>query len=99
MEENTKAVKDALEATEPFVIITKQPCALIKEVQRRREGLYCQVNQDKCKKCKTCLRIGCPAISMKDNVVSIDTSQCNGCTVCLQVCPFDAIESFGGEVM
>ena len=97
MEENTKAVKDALEATEPFVIITKQPCALIKDVQRARADLHCQVNQDKCKKCKTCLKIGCPAISMKDNVVSIDTSMCNGCQVCLQVCPFDAIEYFGEE--
>ena len=98
MEENTNAIKDALEATEPFVIITKQPCALIKDVQKARAGLYSQVNQDKCRKCKTCLKIGCPAISMKDNVVSIDTTMCNGCKVCVQVCPFDAIESFGGEV-
>ncbi|HAE92048.1 indolepyruvate ferredoxin oxidoreductase subunit alpha [Tissierella praeacuta] len=99
MEENTNAIKDALEATEPFVIITKQPCALIKDVQKRRANLYSQVNQEKCRKCKTCLRIGCPAISMKDNVVSIDTAMCNGCTVCLQVCPFNAIESFGEEVI
>ncbi|HEY8363319.1 MAG TPA: indolepyruvate ferredoxin oxidoreductase subunit alpha [Tissierellaceae bacterium] len=99
MDENNNAVKDALAATEPFVIITRQPCALIKDVQRKRAGLYCQVNQEKCRKCKTCLRIGCPAISMKDNVVSIDTVQCNGCTVCKQVCPFDAIEFFGEEVM
>ena len=95
LEETRKAVKDAYEATEPFVIITKQPCALIKEVQRRRKNLYCEVNQDKCKKCKSCLKIGCPAISIKDNVVSIDRAQCNGCTICAQVCPFDAIERMG----
>lgn len=99
MEENTSAVKDAMEATEPFVIIAKQPCALIKDVMKERAGLHCQVNQEECRKCKTCLRIGCPAISMKDNVVSIDTTLCNGCTVCLQVCPFDAIEFFGKEVL
>lgn len=99
MEQNTNAVKDAIEATEPFVIITKQPCALIKDVQKRRANLHCQVNQDKCKKCKTCLRVGCPAISMKDNTVSMDTAMCNGCTVCKQVCPFKAIESFGEEVI
>ncbi len=99
MEENKAAVKDALEATESFVIITKQPCALIKDVIKERAGLHCEVNQDKCKKCKTCLQIGCPAISMKDNVVSIDTTLCNGCTVCLQVCPFDAIEFNGKEVL
>ena len=98
MDENKEAVKSAIAAQEPFVIVTKQPCALIKTVVKEREGLYSQVNQEICTKCKTCLRIGCPAISMKDNVVSIDTTQCNGCEVCVQVCPFDAIESFGKEV-
>ncbi|WP_077369342.1 indolepyruvate ferredoxin oxidoreductase subunit alpha [Anaerosalibacter sp. Marseille-P3206] len=95
LEETRKSVKDAYEATEPFVIITKQPCALIKEVQRRRKNMYCEVVEDKCKKCKSCLKIGCPAISIKDNVVSIDRAQCNGCTICAQVCPFDAIERMG----
>lgn len=95
LEETNKAVKEAYEAKEPFVIIAKQPCALIKEVQRERKELYCEVDQEKCRKCKTCLRIGCPAISFKDNTISIDKVQCNGCTVCLQVCPFDAIEFMG----
>ncbi|MGM0395975.1 MAG: indolepyruvate ferredoxin oxidoreductase subunit alpha [Bacillota bacterium] len=98
MAANKEAVKAAIDANEPFVIITKQPCALIKDVMIKRANLYSQVNQDKCRKCKTCLKIGCPAISMKDNVVSIDTAMCNGCEVCVQVCPFDAIESFGEEV-
>ena len=98
MDANKEAVKAGIAAEEPFVIITKQPCALIKDVMKRRADLYSQVNQDKCRKCKTCLKIGCPAISMKDNVVSIDTTMCNGCEVCVQVCPFDAIESFGEEV-
>lgn len=96
LDETKAAVKEAYESEEPFVIITKQPCALIKEVQRERKGLYCEVNQEKCRKCKTCLKIGCPAISFRDNIVNIDKSQCNGCTVCLQVCPFKAIE-FNGE--
>lgn len=97
MNQNKEAVSDALKITEPFVIITKQPCALIKDVQRARRGLHCQVNQEICKKCKTCLRIGCPAISMIDNIVNIDISQCNGCKVCLQVCPFGSIEFFDKE--
>lgn len=98
MDANKEAVKAAMDATEPFVIVTKQPCALIKDVQKRRANLYCQVNQEVCRKCKTCLKIGCPAISMKDGVVSMDTAMCNGCQVCLQVCPFHAIEAFGEEV-
>lgn len=95
LEETKDAVKAAYESKEPFVIITKQPCALIREVRKEREGLYCEINQDKCTKCKMCLRVGCPAISFRDNVMSIDKTECNGCTVCLQVCPFNSIEFVG----
>jgi len=93
MDANKSAVKDALEATEPFVIITKQPCALMKDVIKARRGMHCEVNQEKCKRCKTCIRVGCPAISYKDDFINIDSSLCNGCTVCLQVCPYNAIET------
>lgn len=97
LDETKSAVKDAYESDDLFVIITKQPCALIKNVQKARKDLYCEVNQEKCTKCKTYLKIGCPAISIRDNVVGIDENQCNGCKVCFQVCPFDAIE-YPGEV-
>ena len=66
-----------------------------KEVQKERKELYCEIDQDKCRKCKACLKIGCPAISFKDNKMTIDKNQCNGCTLCAQVCPFDAIEFVG----
>ena len=90
-----EAVKAAYEATEPFVIITKQPCALIKDVLKKRANMFCQIHEDKCKKCKACIKTGCPAISFKDNKMSIDRSMCNGCTLCKQVCKFDAIEKVG----
>lgn len=90
--ETDKIVKEAYEADEPFVIIVRQACALIKDVQRERAGMHCEINQDKCIQCKTCLKIGCPAISFKDGKMSIDTGQCNGCTICAQICPVDAIE-------
>lgn len=90
-----KAVKDAYEATEPFVIITKQPCALIKEVQKKRANMYCEIQEEKCKKCKACIKTGCPAISYKNGKVTIDRSMCNGCTLCKQVCKFDAIVRVG----
>lgn len=89
------AVQDAYEATEPFVIITKQPCALIKAVQKKRANLSCRIDQEKCTKCKVCIKTGCPAISFKNDQVTIDQSSCNGCTLCLQVCKFDAIEKVG----
>lgn len=93
--ETQAAVADAYNSTEPFVIITKQPCALIKEVQRKRANMYCYIDQDKCTKCRACIRTGCPAISYKNGHVTIDRSMCNGCELCKQVCKFGAIERVG----
>lgn len=93
--ETEQAVKDALNSTEPFVIITKQPCALIKDVLKKRANLKCRVLSDKCKKCKACLKTGCPALQFKDGVVSIDKNMCNGCEICKQTCKFGAIEKVG----
>ncbi|WBW99424.1 indolepyruvate ferredoxin oxidoreductase subunit alpha [Oceanirhabdus sp. W0125-5] len=95
LKQTRQAVKDAHDSTEPFVIITRQPCALIKDVMKARAGLKCVVNQEKCKKCKVCLKTGCPALKFVDGVITIDESMCNGCEVCKQVCPFDAIEKVG----
>lgn len=96
MQDITKAaIKDAKSATEPFVIITTEPCALLKSAIKQRENMYCEIDQEKCRKCKTCVRTGCPAIYMKDGNVYINEEMCNGCTLCYQVCPFDAIEKKG----
>ncbi len=84
-----KVVKEETEANEPSVIIAQRPCALLKTV--KYEG-KCVIS-DKCKKCKLCMKLGCPAISIdKDGNVKIDASQCNGCGLCVSVCPFSAIE-------
>lgn len=82
------AVKEELEADEPSVIIVRRPCALLKNV--KYEG-KCVVS-DKCRHCGMCMKLGCPAISRKDGVVTIDPSQCIGCGLCVNVCPFGAIE-------
>ena len=89
------ATKDAIragyESKEPFVIITTSPCALIKDVIKARANMKCVVDQDKCVKCKLCMQAGCPAISFRDGIVSIDRASCNGCGICLQICPKNAI--------
>jgi indolepyruvate ferredoxin oxidoreductase alpha subunit len=87
------AVKDAAESQGVFVIISKQPCALLKSNRKARAGMGCEVDQDKCRHCRKCLSIGCPAVIIKDGITTIDRDQCNGCTLCAQVCPFDAIQS------
>jgi len=86
-----EVVKAETEREEPSVIIAQRPCALLKSV--KYEG-KCTVT-DKCKNCKMCMKLGCPAITVKDNKVMIDATQCNGCGLCINVCPFGAIENKG----
>ena len=83
-----KVVKEEVNRDEPSVIIAQRPCALLKGV---KYSGHCKIT-DKCKNCKMCMKLGCPAISVKDNSVVIDSTQCNGCGLCVNVCPFGAIE-------
>ena len=83
-----KVVKEEVNREEPSVIIAQRPCALLKKVKYTG---HCTIT-DKCKKCKMCMKLGCPAISDDGNGgVKIDLNQCNGCGLCVNVCPFDAI--------
>jgi indolepyruvate ferredoxin oxidoreductase alpha subunit len=84
-----EAVREEIAADEPSVIISRRPCALLKTVKAK--PALC-VSAEKCKSCKSCMKIGCPAISMKDGKAAIDGTLCVGCGVCTQLCKFDAIE-------
>ena len=84
-----RAVKEELAADEPSVIISRRPCALLKYVKHRAPLI---VETDKCRSCKSCMRIGCPAISMKGGKAVIDNTLCVGCGVCRQLCRFDALK-------
>ena len=79
----------ALERGEHPAIVTRRPCLLIKR-DRFQKGM-CHVEPDKCRSCRSCLKVGCPAVSMEEGKAVIDRTQCVGCTVCAQVCPFGAI--------
>ena len=89
-----KVVKEEISAEEPSVIISQRPCALLKTVNY---GAPCEIDQEKCKNCKMCMGLGCPAISINDGKISIDASQCNGCTLCMNVCKFGAIKKVGED--
>lgn len=82
-------LKEELEAEEPSMVIVQRPCALLKGV--KFPGPI-QIDSDKCKKCKACMKLGCSAISMKDGKLTIDQTLCNGCGLCQRVCKFDAIQ-------
>ncbi len=83
-----KVVKEEVNREEPSVIIAQRPCALLKTVHYTG---HCKVN-DNCKKCRMCMKLGCPAISFDGENIHIDKTQCNGCGLCVNVCPFNAIE-------
>jgi indolepyruvate ferredoxin oxidoreductase alpha subunit len=92
----TEAVRDARASGEFFVIIAVEPCALIKDVARRRAALSCEVDREKCAACNACLKAGCPAIAPSDGKIEINRDMCNGCAICAQICPAGAI-SMAGE--
>ena len=83
-----KVVKEETQREEPSVIIAQRPCALLKSV---KYSGHCTISED-CKNCKLCMKLGCPAISIKDGKPFIDESQCNGCGLCIGVCPFGCIK-------
>ena len=84
------AVREELEVAEPSLIISRRPCALLKEVKHNPP---LKVDEAKCKSCKMCMKIGCPAIAMKDGKAKIDPTLCVGCGVCSQMCKFEALKA------
>ena len=83
------AIKEELAAQEPSVIISRRPCALLKYVKHKAP---LAVEAEKCVGCKSCMKIGCPAISIVDGKAKVDATQCVGCGVCEQLCKFDALK-------
>ena len=89
LKECEDVIREEINAPEPSVVISRRPCALLKYVKHNPP---LKVNTDKCTGCKMCMKIGCPAISIKDKKSVIDFTQCVGCGVCTQMCKFDAIQ-------
>ena len=88
--------KKALQFEGVVVVITKQPCARLTDTKNRKKGINIKysINQEKCIKCLICVKnFTCPAIfTEKDGFVHINPLLCDGCGVCVQVCPKKAIE-------
>jgi indolepyruvate ferredoxin oxidoreductase alpha subunit len=89
LKELERVIKEEVSAPEPSVIITKQPCLLIKGIDRPGNA-FC-VDPQKCTGCRACRVIGCPAISFVNKKAVIETSLCVGCGICADICSFSAI--------
>ena len=88
LKQTETAILEELAAKEPSVIISRRPCALLKYVKHDKPVT---VDSDKCRSCKLCMKIGCPAISMQNGKAVIDNTLCTGCGVCTQLCHFGAL--------
>ena len=94
LKECEDALREELSANESSVIISRRPCALLKYVKHNPP---LSVDTAKCVGCKSCMKIGCPALSMKDGHAHVDATLCVGCGVCTQFCRFGAFSQMEGR--
>ncbi len=86
------ALKEETERKGVSVVISRKPCALL-DKKSKKPALH--IEQDACKKCMACTKIGCPAIEKTENGVRINPALCVGCELCTQMCKFGAIRKAG----
>ena len=88
----TETIKKAIQLPGVKVVLARQECV----IPARRRGLEAgqiRVISENCNLCKLCITVtGCPAISLGEDTIVIDTDQCYGCDLCGAVCNRDAIE-------
>ena len=97
LEESMAAAQEAIDFEGPSGVIFRSPC-----VQLKKPDPAVSIDAAKCTACKKCItEIGCPGIgfdtrlngekSRGRGMAFIDAGQCNGCGLCVQICPFKAI--------
>ncbi|MBC7958932.1 MAG: indolepyruvate ferredoxin oxidoreductase subunit alpha, partial [Vallitaleaceae bacterium] len=92
LKELERIVKEETQVEEPSVIIATAACELL---DKKRARVSYQIDEDKCKKCGMCMKLGCPCIQKKDGSYQINDAICCGCTLCSSVCPFGSISKVG----
>lgn len=90
LEQVVRTYREAFERKDAAVIISKAPCTLIKGLTRKPPVKFIESNCNNCDKCVK--ELACPAISKINGKITIDESQCDGCTACIQVCKYGALE-------
>ncbi|HDH06943.1 MAG TPA: indolepyruvate ferredoxin oxidoreductase subunit alpha [Thermoproteales archaeon] len=71
------------------VVVSKYPCALL---EKEKKGVAV-INSEKCTNCMACIKVtGCPAFTIENGNIEVISDLCNGCGLCAEFCPYDAIE-------
>jgi len=95
VKEAIKVLKEALQRSDPSVLVFRAPCTLLVLSEKRRKGekvVPVRVNE-KCTGCMACIKLtGCPALISEKERVTVNETLCVGCMLCASVCPYDAIE-------
>ena len=87
VKETRKQVRELLKEKGPAVIVSRRACALLIKLHNPPK----KVDPDKCIGCKTCISLGCPALSFTDGKSCVNDNICVGCGMCVDVCPKEAI--------
>ena len=93
LEDLERVIREEVERPEPSVIVTRRACLLRRGAPPKAPALT--VDPETCNRCKKCIRLGCPAITLGDDFASIDPTLCAGCGLCQTVCNYDSIHSIG----
>ncbi len=93
VKKTTAVLKAAIFSDEPWLVVSRGACVL--DV-RQRLGSPRHLNEDVCRECGVCLKLGCPALEGGGAVPQVNPMLCAGCGLCNQICPVGAIE-FEGE--
>ena len=97
------AAREAIDFEGPSAILFESPC-----IQLKRPGPAAEVDAGRCTGCKKCIaEIGCPGIGFSAEAQGpksgargqafVDASLCNGCGLCVQICPFGALGEGGAH--
>jgi indolepyruvate ferredoxin oxidoreductase alpha subunit len=107
LEETERVIKEELERDAPSLVVSEGPCMLLRRAFKKLNKPLV-VDSTKCIGCKTCVNLGCPAISYhpvegemaltadgkkRKGIAYIEPSLCPGCHLCYQVCKLEAIQS------
>lgn len=90
LDNTNKIIKECLDAPEPSLVVSRAPCLLD---TKEPAGEIREIDHEHCRECKLCLKLGCPAMEFTGQEIHINEILCAGCSMCEQVCKFDAIHT------